>query len=251
MIIDLRQADTPELEEVGGKAYNLHRLIQLGMPVPHAFAVPASVHLRADDASILELLKNHIENHELLVDDVRYAVRSSGVGEDGAGNSYAGIFESYLDVPKQEVFSAIQEVWQSIESSRSKMYADERSLAVEKMGVVVQRMVDADFAGVAFSVCPVEKDARIALIEVVAGLGESLVSGQRTPATIRVNKITGVCRIHRHGADNLEANTLERIAEIITPLVEEIEEAYGMPVDVEWAILDDQPYILQARPITA
>lgn len=251
MIIDLSQPQPPRLNEVGGKAYNLHKLVQIGMPVPPALAVPASVHLRAGDRAVLDELRAYINEHELIISGANFAVRSSGVGEDGEGNSYAGIFESYLDILSDQVFDAVQKVWRSLDSARSKMYSNERTSSVGAMGVVIQKMIPADYAGVAFSVCPVEKDDRIALLEVVAGVGESLVSGRKTPATIRVNKLTGLMRIQRHGADNLSTEVLEVIAETITPLVEKIEEAYGMPVDIEWAIADGQPYILQARPITA
>ena len=250
MIIDLTQPQPLTPEEVGGKAYNLHKLVHLGLPVPAAIAVPASVHLEASKQEVLEQLQRFIAEHELLTSGGNFAVRSSGIGEDGEGNSYAGIFESYLDIPSERVFEAVQKVWQSIESTRSKMYSDERDTAVKAMGVVIQQMIDADYAGVAFSVCPIEKDNRIALLEVVAGVGESLVSGQKTPATIRVNKLTGAMRVQRHGADELSTEALEEIAEIITPLIEKIEDAYGIPVDVEWAIAQGKPYILQARPIT-
>lgn len=250
MIIDLNNADEVHVHEIGGKAYNLHKLIKLGLPVPKAFAIPAAVHT-SDDNTKIDRLHSHIKSHEDLKPHAKYAVRSSGVGEDGDGNSYAGIFESYLNVPHHEILPAVQNVWQSVDNSRSRMYSDERSTAIEGMAVVIQEMVDADYAGVAFSVCPVEKDKRIALIEVVAGLGESLVSGQKSPATLRINKLTGVCRIQRNGADELSNEKLEEIAELITPLVEHIEDSYGAPVDVEWAISNNRPYILQARPITA
>lgn len=250
MIVSLSEADQVYEHEIGGKAYNLHKLIKLGLPVPKAFAIPATVHI-ADDRAMLDRLLLHINSHEGLQPGSKYAVRSSGVGEDREGDSYAGIFDSYLNIPHHEILPAIQKVWESVGSSRSRMYSDERSTAIEGMGVVIQEMVEADHAGVAFSVCPVEKDERIALIEVVAGLGESLVSGQRTPATLRVNKLTGMCRIQRHGADNLADKTLEEIAELVVPLIERIEDSYGSPVDVEWAISDGEPFILQARPITA
>jgi phosphoenolpyruvate synthase/pyruvate phosphate dikinase len=250
MIIDLTQKQPVKLEDVGGKAYNLHILHKLGAPVPRALVVPARISLDSSKPEILDELRLHIDNHASLGPQNRFAVRSSGVGEDGEGNSYAGIFESYLDVPKHEVFDAVQKVWQSVYTARSKMYSGQRSAAIDSMGVVIQEMIDADFAGVAFSVCPIERDERIALVEVVVGLGESLVSGQKTPATMRINKLTGMVRVQRHGADNLSADTLEEIAEVIMPWVEQIEAEYGQPMDIEWAVAAGKPYILQARPIT-
>lgn len=248
MLIDLTKPHKQLLaSEVGGKAFNLHKLSLMGLPVPPAVAVPTSLfgEIGADE------LKAHLHSHEVIKAGTNFAVRSSGVGEDGEGNSYAGIFESYLDVSPDEIHNAVAQVWKSVGNSRSVMYAHERAASIESMGVVVQHMINADYAGVAFSVCPIEKDSRIALIEAVAGSGDSLVSGTKTPATVRVNKLTGMARIQRHGADEISSATLENIAEILMPLIEKIEEEYGIAVDIEWAIAQNKPYILQARPITA
>ena len=250
MLIDLTKPGQITLQQVGGKAYNLHKLTNMGLPVPPALAVPASLHAELSDA-VHERLRIQLLGHEIVVSGKVFAVRSSGVGEDGEGNSCAGIFESYLNVPKEEIHDAVLRVWDSLNNARSAMYTNERAISIDAMGVVIQHMIDADYAGVAFSVCPIEKDDRIALLEVVRGNGDSLVSGEKTPATLRINKMTGMVRISRNGADNLSNEALEVIAGKLLPLIETIEDGYGMPVDVEWAIADDKVYILQARPITA
>jgi len=245
MLIDLTEPGTLSVGQIGGKAYNLHKLTHMGVPVPPAVVVPADVTV-AKEAE----LRTHISTHPIITVGEKFAVRSSGIGEDGEGNSFAGIFESYLDVSREDIYDAVVRVWESVNSTRSAMYAHERSTSVGAMGVVIQHMIDADYAGVAFSVCPVEKDKRIALIEMVAGNGDSLVSGKKTPATIRVNKLTDMTRIQRQGADKIAPEVLEQIAEELMPLIVKIERSYGVPVDIEWAYAQGEPYILQARPIT-
>lgn len=248
MLIDLTKPADLSLAHVGGKAFNLHKLTMLGVPVPPALAVHASLTNSAEIKR--ESLKKEILEHPIVKSGKRFAVRSSGVGEDGEGNSCAGIFESYLDVEQDGIFDAVQRVWGSLDSSRSSMYTGERSISIDSMGVVIQHMIDADYAGVAFSVCPIEKDSRIALLEVVEGVGETLVSGTKTPATLRINKLTGMVRVSRNGADAIKSEVLEGIADGLLPYIEKIEDHYAMPVDIEWAIANNQVFILQARPIT-
>lgn len=247
MLIDLTKPGDVALNELGGKAFNLHKLTNMGLPVPMAIAVPATIHTKK---TLHKELRDQIQQHEIVLQGNRFAVRSSGVGEDGEGNSCAGIFESYLDIPRENIYEAVEQVWASLNNARSAMYTTEREVSIDSMGVVIQHMINADYAGVAFSVCPVEKDKRIALLEVVEGNGDSLVSGQKTPATMRVNKLTGIVRVSRNGADNISSQKLEEIVDALMPLIEKIEANYDLPVDVEWAIADGKPYILQARPIT-
>jgi phosphoenolpyruvate synthase/pyruvate phosphate dikinase len=250
MLIDLTKPEQVTLLQVGGKAFNLHKLTNMGLPVPPALAIPASMQASLID-NTHEQLRSQLLQHEIIINGNSFAVRSSGVGEDGERNSCAGIFESYLNVPRDEIHDAVIRVWGSLNSTRSAMYANERPISIEAMGVVVQHMIDADYAGVAFSVCPIEKDDRIALLEVVRGSGDSLVSGEKTPATLRINKLTGMVRISRNGVDNLSDEVLKVIADKLLSLIEKIEDEYQMPVDIEWAIAHDNVYILQARPITA
>lgn len=247
MLIDLTKPGYVDLQEVGGKAFNLHKLTNMGLPVPEAIAVIATIHA---NKTLHEELREQIQQHEIVLRGSRFAVRSSGVGEDGEGNSCAGIFESYLDIPRENIYEAVEQVWASLNNARSDMYTAEREVSIDSMGVVIQHMIDADYAGVAFSVCPIEKDERIALLEIVEGNGDSLVSGEKTPATMRVNKVTGMARISRNGADDISSRKLEEIADTLMPLIEKIEDTYNLPVDVEWAIAGGKPYILQARPIT-
>lgn len=222
MITDLITANEIALDQAGGKAFNLHKLASLGIPVPHALVVHA-------DNSVTELesvaFQQLLNNHPVVKSGVKFAVRSSGVGEDGASNSFAGIFDSFLDISRDELHKAILRVRDSISSSRSIMYSNHKTASISAMGVVVQHMIDADYAGVAFSTSPLENDSRVALIEAVQGCGDSLVSNEKTPATLRINKITGTFRIQQKGVDQIDDATLEMIYETIMPFVTDIEEA--------------------------
>lgn len=249
MVLDLMRPHEIQLEAVGGKAYNLHRLVRLGLPVPAALVITAAAHRPATPEVPADLLAQVLQ-HEHVRSGELFAVRSSGVGEDGHRDSFAGIFDSLLEVPANQLGQAISQVWQSAENHRSQAYAQQRGARVQAMGVIIQHMVQADYAGVVFTTSPVEQDSRIALLEVVQGNGESLVSGKKTPASVRVNKLTGITRIARQGADGLTDDTIESITALVMPLCDAIEQAYGIPVDIEWAVKDGRAYILQARPIT-
>lgn len=247
MLIDLTKPNTTiSPESVGGKGYNLHKLTCLGLPVPPALAILAT----SNEQLNVSDLQAELHRHEIIATGNSFAVRSSGIGEDGKQYSFAGIFDTCLNVHKDGLSEAILQVLQSVRSTRSRMYATQRSTTVESMSVVIQHMIEADFAGVAFSVCPIERDNRIALLEIVEGCGDSLVSNVKTPATVRINKISGMVRVHRNGADNIPSEKLEEITEVMMPFIEKIENSYGVPVDIEWAIAGGRPYILQARPIT-
>lgn len=243
MIIDLFDVDEIRHDNVGGKGYNLHKLHKAGLPVPRAVVI------RPHTIDIDELAAK-LGAIEWLNTSRNFAVRSSGVGEDSQDKSWAGIFDSYLFVEPHHVAHHVQKVIQSKESNRYKKYATENRVEINSMAVIVQEMIDADYAGVAFTTSPIENDSRIALIEVVEGVGESLVSSQKTPATLRVNKMTGMARIQQTGDDNIDETISLRICDLLMPYLDKIEGLYNQPMDVEWAVKNNQVFILQARPIT-
>ena len=161
---------------VGGKAYNLDILTKNGINVPKWFVVTSS-----DD-------EFEVEEGKL------YAVRSSAVGEDGSGNSFAGQMESFLYVKHKDIKSRIQDVIDSANSERIKFYREQNGLSNEdiKVGVIVQEMINSDISGVAFSSNPITGKRNEVVISSVFGLGEGLVSGELDADTYSVedNKIT-------------------------------------------------------------
>lgn len=243
MIVNL--FNTPEVDHshVGGKAYNLHKLHSAGLPVPKAVVVRPHAIDTYNIANILSEL-------DWITDKGLFAIRSSGVGEDSQDKSWAGVFDSYLYVKSHDIVSHIHKVVSSLDSDRYSKYSSQSGIEIAGMAVIIQEMVDADYAGVSFTTSPVESDHRVALIEIVKGVGESLVSNQKTPATLRINKATEMTRIQQIGDDKLSEDVLLQISAKILPYMHKIEQLYGQAMDVEWAIRNDQVYILQARPIT-
>lgn len=233
-------------QQLGGKAHNLQQLMIWGIKVPETYVITTSEMQKMNGSKDLNLVvPGNIEKGNL-----RLAVRSSGVGEDGNDNSFAGIFDTLLHVKLANLSVAICEVYSSKNTSVTSMYSNARNVKVVDMAIIVQEMIDADFAGVAFSVNPIEKDRKVGLIEIVRGIGESLVSGKVKPTSIRINRITGMHRILQDGTDVIKLEQLQQIISQVAEALWQIDELYKKPVDIEWAIKSGVLYLLQARPIT-
>ena len=173
--------------EVGGKAASLAALSAARLPIPAWFAVrpPASISSTADlptdmrcalDDAVRKLLRDAEPG-------ARLAVRSSALDEDGVRHSFAGQFESYLFVAPEDVAARVLDVWRSAESARVEAYRKEHALeeGTRLPAVLVQRMIDPDASGVAFSADPVSGQRGICVVDAVYGVGnESRVRrGQR------------------------------------------------------------------------
>lgn len=168
-----------------------------------------------------------------------YAVRSSAVGEDGAEASFAGQHDSFLGVKTfNGIVEAVRNVWLSAFEPRALYYRCVNDKITEplRQGVVVQRMVPAELAGVAFSVDTRTGSRRHGFIEYVKGLGDKLVSGEVTPEHYAFLK------------EELEPAT-DAISTVAAAVVE-LEHVFGWPADVEWA-WDGKLQLLQIRPLTA
>lgn len=203
------------------------------------------------------------------------AVRSSGLDEDSAQNSFAGQFSSYLFQKGLDAISdSVKKCWASGFSARALSYRYERGLTLEKIsvGVVIQKMVRADRAGVGFSRNPIRAlDRDSLLIASVYGLGEGLVSGylesdsfdvSRSKRTIKSELVTkdqafrrdhnGGLKIESvdpalHKASSLTDEEVLKIADLCLDLEKKLE----APQDCEWAIEDGQVYLVQTRPVTS
>ncbi len=226
----------------GNKAIRLSQLIKAGFPVPSGFVVTGSILNRknsSDSATGLELTRREnmrLKKYWRRLGVKMVAVRSSGLNEDGTSQSYAGVFDSTLNVGKAGLLDALNTVRQSMCSERINSYT---SNVEEKGGAVVQSMVDAQYAGVLFTEHP--SSTGCSLVEMVSGLGELLVSGQVTPESYRFGVVSG------DSLDNREAPI------DLAPLIElghRVEKLFGKPQDIEWAYAKGKFMLLQTRDIT-
>ena len=225
-----------KVEQVGGKAAALARLAGFGFNPPRFFVIRADAFEQADKARGLD---DAIAN----LGDGPFAVRSSARQEDGAAHSHAGQFETVLNVAAEDVWGAAQKVWQSGFSETVATYRAVKSGgAAEAPAVIVQTMIDAVVAGVAFSADPVTGQRGQVVISAIEGLGERLVSGEEDGEDWRVGATV-------RGPANPTVLTKEQ-AQDVADLARKAEAAFGGPQDIEWAFDVDGLHILQSRPIT-
>lgn len=173
-----------------------------------------------------------------------YAIRSSASNEDGKDKSFAGQYDTFLNVKKEDIFLNIKKCFCSLYNDNVISYSDD--FDIYGINVIIQVMIDSDYSGVAFTVDPSSESDNYILIEMTEGLGEKLVSGKVIPNKFFVRKETGMIdlKIGELSLDEVIFNRL--ILEI-----EKTEKIYKCPMDIEYAIKDRKIYILQARPITA
>jgi rifampicin phosphotransferase len=239
---------TPEAQapvaRIGGKAAALSALVAQGFDVP-AFIVlvPEAFDESGIKASALEELSTHLT----ALGEGPFAVRSSGREEDGVASSHAGQFLTVLDVAKADIAAEALKVWRSGATDTLKAYRLSRGLSAEggAPAVIVQCLVRARAAGVAFSADPISGNRNRIVISAVAGLAERLVSGEVEGDDYVLDKASGrVCEQPQDGV--LKTADLEGLH----GLVVKVEQAFGRPQDIEWALKDERLYLLQARPIT-
>lgn len=203
----------------------------------------------------------------------RVAVRSSAVDEDGQQASFAGQYETFLNVEGVDALSnAVAGCWASAESERAIHYRENQGEATGKAGlaVLVQRLVPADVSAVAFSANPVTGSRDEVMINSAWGLGESVVGGTVTPDTFSVSK-KDLTVMREQVADKAlmtvsvpggteEVNVpgfmrkspsldSDRITEI-AQLAIDLEKQHDHPVDIECAVAEGELFLLQCRPIT-
>ena len=232
----------------GNKAAMLARLAKAG------FNVPAFIVVRCDSQVAEHCPVTATESILAAVDSLAgatgtFAVRSSSVEEDGDATSFAGMFESYLGVTRGDVVARIDDVVASADSSRVVAYRRNRNLAAPatRPAVLVQKMVDADVAGVAFAANPATGNPDEAVVAAVRGLGDRLVDGAEQGDTWHVDTGNDVVAAEIAGSQAvLNAGQLQEVVD----LVREVSRFAGSPQDIEWAIAGDELYLLQSRNIT-
>jgi pyruvate, water dikinase len=252
----------------GGKAVSLGAAIRAGLPVPPgaALGAPFVDRVAHGDAAAIEGLLTSLH-----VPDARLAVRSSAVGEDSAGASFAGQHATRLNVRKPQLREAVGIVWESARTESALAYRARKGLPTEpRIGVVVQVLIEPVAAGVLFTRDPIT-GANERLIEAAWGLGEAVVNGTVVPDRIRLDPAGRVLELvagdkdvkiwygDGDGTIEIPVAAALRHAPCLTPsqlealheLAERCRRVWGESLDLEWALgPDGQVYLLQCRPIT-
>jgi pyruvate,water dikinase len=222
----------------GGKAESLSRLIRAGLPVPGGFAV-ASEAFR--DRGILPESEAELkERIGSLSGSCTYAVRSSAVGEDGKSSSFAGMYDTVLDVRKEDILTAVMTVLASAGNGRVSVYRENAKGTAGDRGVIIQRFIKSDFAGVLFTadiITGIRRHAR----KLCAGLRRSTRFGN-----VRCRSFSFDALRYRYTGD---MDFLPNARKLYRHSVR-IRKLFSSPQDIEWAVCGRRVYILQSRPIT-
>lgn len=272
-ILSFSELTADNLFSAGGKGGSLARLYQAGFPVPDGFVILPRA-FEGDDLEPDAWLKVmlYLERMRAVDPEVAFAVRSSALSEDSLGASFAGEFETVLNVHADEdIRAAIKRVYRSRLSERVQAYSRAKGIDhIHEVAVVVQKLVKAERSGVMFTANPVNGRRDQLMISAAWGLGEAIVGGLVTPDTIIVDKESGLL-LNRETADKrvmtilkeqhteeqpvpevmrLAAVLSDREAAQLASIGARIEQLYGMPMDIEWTLDGGELSIVQARPIT-
>ena len=258
-------SESADVTHVGGKAYALGKMLRVGFIIPNGFVVSAN-----SSNAMTPVLSDVILSAFDKLGTEFVAVRSSAVNEDGIDAAWAGQLDTFLNCTRENLIQSVKDCWESASNARAQSYAQQKGIEATKVAVMVQAMVESEVSGVSFSAHPVSGDTTQMVIEAGLGLGEAVVSGQITPDTYILDKkkeqlIEKHIALQKKKLARSDAGTTvwldvgvegsapklsdEQIIKLCK-LTEKLEEFFGYPVDVEWALSNDTIYILQTRPIT-
>ena len=280
-IVWLDELQCQQLSLVGGKVAPLAQLAET-YPVPSGFCITTT----AFDAWYLEQSLPATLQAEIIAaynqlniktntENLRVAVRSSGVDEDGESSSFAGQYETCLNVVGEEVLiEAVLKCWESATSERVKQYNsqqdDQDDTSVAPLAILVQQLVVADTSGVAFSANPVTGNEQEIILDVNWGLGESIVGGTGNTDNYVIDKTNFEVKERFIGKKNVMTVLAEEYtSEVDIPtmmcnqpvvsdqqaielaqMAHSLEKVQGKAVDIECAWQDQKLFLLQCRPIT-
>lgn len=234
----LRDIGPADALEVGGKAASLGALLAEGARVPDGVVLPAGLGVATSEAR-----RAALADAVAALGPGPFAVRSSGVAEDGAEHSFAGMYETVLDVAPEDLPAAVERCLASATAGRVADYDSGDGLA---LAVLIQRMVRPAAAGVALTADPLSGDRETCVVTAVRGLGERLVSGAASGDEWVV--IDGRATARRQPERAVDRPQVEAVA----AEARRIATARGVPQDIEWATDGDGTlWVLQARPMTA
>lgn len=274
---------------LGAKAANLIQMARIDLPVPTGFCIPATAcrrHLNAagillrlttalpklekatieekqkiladirkriTDAPLRNGLSDRITSHYRTLNGSPVAVRSSATAEDLPHQSFAGQYDTFLNVASvNDCIKAVKKCWASLWTDRAFDYR--RQNAIDhidvEMAVIVQQMIDADVSGIIFTADPLTGDRDKIVIEAARGLGENIVQGKITPDRWTLKKPDLTITERTPATPDVPPCIDNAITQRLAELALKIESHFSAPQDIEWAIKDDQIWLLQARPIT-
>lgn len=238
-----------------------------------AAAATTAQQLILDTAVPGEVVEAVEEAYRRLGDDVRVAVRSSGTSEDAGDTSFAGMNATFTNVVgTADLLARIRDCWASLYGERVVAYRANSALAEEPaIAVIVQEMVSSELSGVMFTADPTAVTTDRLIIEAVLGQGEAIVSGMVEPDTYVVHKDGPRLLTVRVGHQDRKivrgADGADEIVELspeegtrrfledaqvleLARLAMKVEEHYGSPQDIEWAMAGGKTFLVQSRPIT-
>lgn len=233
-------------ENFGGKAIGLSKLINIGANVPNGIAITydSIEKILSGDNELIENLNRYLNS----IDSELFAVRSSAKDEDGKENSYAGIFDTILNVPNDttSILDAIKTVYDSKNTSKVKEYSNTK----QSLNVVIQAMITPIVSGVVFTKAMNTDGTDCLYIECIDDYGEKLVSGQTKATQITLS-------LNENNLANIEDLKIYGKSQILKYLIDFVQDInviikeFNTPMDIEWCI-DNKGniYFLQARPIT-
>ncbi len=219
-----------------------------------------------DQTEALEIATNILSKHAS-----SFAVRSSALSEDSSGRSFAGIYDSFLNIGTADMVDAIKNCFSSAfgESALSHRKSNSTDRSNWQFAAMLQKQIDCDVSGTGFSIHPIFNDYDLSYFEANPGLGTSVVDGSSDPDKIVVNKYSHNIEAYTEGRKQSQARLNKgsgiSIEEISTSpdraltdsqvgelnhLIREVENHLGKPVEIEWGIENGELFLLQARPIT-
>lgn len=238
----------------GAKAKSLYKLSAAGFCVPDFSVIPFEIYLKAKKNNFESIPEVYLQDFNSTLSkfkDTPVAVRSSATKEDGETASFAGLFESYLNVQgADQIEAAVKACWQSTHTERTVKYCEKNKIFSDEisMAVIIQKYIEPDFAGVVFTVNPVTGNDQEILMEACPGSGDKLVSGQVNPSRFLFQREGKILKDQFD--DQLKINPSDKILSELREQCLKIQALYGRPQDIEFAVKDDKIYILQSRDIT-
>lgn len=240
------QITRKDVLDVGGKGASLGEMFNTGISVSPGFVITTDAYnkplTKAFEKEILKAFES--------LKTKKVAVRSSAIAEDSKTSSWAGQLESYLNITKENLIENIKKCWKSINSKRARAYASKKNLSKEQLtvAVVIQKMVDSQVSGVAFTANPITNNLNEIMIESGFGLGELVVGGMITPDNFVINRKT--LKIKSKTIQKNPSLSDKQVKEVAKHCLH-IEQLFKKPQDIEWTIdKSGKIWILQSRHIT-